>query len=175
MNATAESHKAEPAFRELLGELYERNGPVLTRQALRITGSPESAEDVLHNVFLKLLDPPPPRGFNRNPAGYLRQAVINEAIEAVRYRNRRTLMEANMEDSLISPSTAASRCNDEIQQRLADAISKLGTDVAALLALHYEAGLSCAEIAKVIGQSRARITMRLVRAPARTEQTDVRH
>jgi len=170
MTATVASNEAELAFRQQLGRLYQRNRQRLARVAAWVTGSPGDAEDVIHNVFVRLLDGPPPPGFDRNPQGYLRQAVIHEGIEAVRYRSRRAPLEVNMDGFLNFQPAAGCGGNDDTQQRLMDAISKLDPHVAALLALRYEVGLTCAEIGKVVGQSRARITMRLVRAQRRLKK-----
>jgi RNA polymerase sigma-70 factor (ECF subfamily) len=41
--------------REAFGELYERRGPALRRYALHMSGSPEAAEEVAHEVFIQLM------------------------------------------------------------------------------------------------------------------------
>ncbi len=41
--------------REAFGELYERRSPALRRYALHMTGSPTTAEEVAHEVFVQLM------------------------------------------------------------------------------------------------------------------------
>lgn len=41
--------------RDAFGELYERRGPALRRYALHMSGSPEAAEEVAHEVFIQLM------------------------------------------------------------------------------------------------------------------------
>src|SRR5688572_31940302 len=67
-------------------ELYERHYEGVFRAALRVTGSPADAEDVLQTVFLRVLA----RGGEVEelalPAAYLRRAAVNAAVDVLRRR-----------------------------------------------------------------------------------------
>ena len=60
-------------------ELYERHYAIVYRAALRITGNPADAEDILQTVFLRILN----QGSRLNPAelhqSYFRRSSANAA------------------------------------------------------------------------------------------------
>jgi hypothetical protein len=76
-----------PAAR--LAELYERNYEAVFRAALRMTGNPADAEDVLQTVFLRVMA----RGDGLEgvelPAAYFRRAAVNAAVDVLRRRDVR--------------------------------------------------------------------------------------
>ncbi len=67
-------------------ELYERHYETVFRAALRVTGNPADAEDVLQTVFLRVLA----RGGDVEvaplPAAYFRRAAVNAAVDLLRRR-----------------------------------------------------------------------------------------
>ena len=67
-------------------ELYELHSEAVFRAALRITGRPADAEDVLQTVFLRVLA----RGGEVEdvalPAAYFRRAAVNAAVDVLRRR-----------------------------------------------------------------------------------------
>ena len=69
-------------------ELYERHYEAVFRAALRVTGNPADAEDVLQTVFLRVLA----RGGDVEaaalPAAYFRRAAVNAAVDLLRRRAR---------------------------------------------------------------------------------------
>ena len=69
--------------------LYETHYADVYRAALRITGNPADAEDVLQTVFLRILGTSA-RGEElpaiRNPEAWLRRAACNAAIDILRRR-----------------------------------------------------------------------------------------
>ncbi len=69
-----------------LAELYERHHESVFRAALRVTGTPADAEDVLQTVFLRVLA----RGGDVEPSGltvaYFRRAAVNAAVDLLRRR-----------------------------------------------------------------------------------------
>ena len=65
--------------------LYERHYETVFRAALRVTGNPADAEDVLQTVFLRVLA----RGEDLRtalPAAYFRRAAVNAAVDVLRRR-----------------------------------------------------------------------------------------
>ena len=70
-------------------ELYERHYEAVFRAALRVTGNPADAEDVLQTVFLRVLA----RGGDVEdvalPAAYFRRAAVNAAVDVLRRRELR--------------------------------------------------------------------------------------
>jgi RNA polymerase sigma-70 factor (ECF subfamily) len=71
-------------------ELYERHYEAVFRAALRVTGNPADAEDVLQTVFLRVLASA--RGGDVEdvalPVAYFRRAAVNAAVDVLRRRAR---------------------------------------------------------------------------------------
>ena len=71
-------------------ELYERHYEAVFRAALRVTGNPADAEDVLQTVFLRVLARS--EGLSRStddaaaerPSAYFRRAAVNAAVDLLR-------------------------------------------------------------------------------------------
>ena len=58
-------------------EAYKRHYEVVFRAALRITGNPADAEDVLQTVFLRVLSRGEDAGTASLPVAYFRRAAVN--------------------------------------------------------------------------------------------------
>src|SRR4029079_2953918 len=67
-------------------ELYERHYEAVFRAALRVTGNPADAEDVLQTVFLRVLARPTDVETAALPAAYFRRAAVNAAVDVLRRR-----------------------------------------------------------------------------------------
>src|SRR3954467_3560883 len=65
---------------------YERHYEAVFRTALRVTGRPADAEDVLQTVFLRLLSGSEQDETARRPAAYFRRAAVNAAVDLLRRR-----------------------------------------------------------------------------------------
>ena len=66
--------------------LYERHCEAVFRTALRVTGRPADAEDVLQTVFVRLLSGTEHDEAARRPAAYFRRAAVNAAVDLLRRR-----------------------------------------------------------------------------------------
>src|SRR3954469_21839548 len=69
--------------------LYERHYEAVFRAALRVTGRPADAEDVLQTVFLRVLSGAEHEEAARRPAAYFRRAAVNAAVDLLRRRATR--------------------------------------------------------------------------------------
>jgi RNA polymerase sigma-70 factor, ECF subfamily len=139
-------------------ELYERHYAVVYRAAVRITGNPADAEDVLQTVFLRVLN----QGSRRNPAelhqAYFRRASANAAVDLL--RRRASHAESQLDD--VSPS-AAVESQPLLKERLRRAIATLEHDDAVLFLLRYVEGLSNGELAEMFDLDKNSIAVRLHR------------
>src|SRR6188474_2410928 len=73
-------------------ELYERHYEAVFRAALRVTGNPADAEDVLQTVFLRIIAQGAQGGDVEDvalPAAYFRRAAVNAAVDVLRRRELR--------------------------------------------------------------------------------------
>src|SRR5688572_33339993 len=66
--------------------LYERHYEAVFRAALRVTGRPADAEDVLQTVFLRVLSGSEQEDAAQRPAAYFRRAAVNAAVDLLRRR-----------------------------------------------------------------------------------------
>jgi RNA polymerase sigma-70 factor (ECF subfamily) len=79
--------------REHVQTLYERNGPALLAYALSLLQDRAAAEDVLHHVFMKLLQRKVV--ITGQPLHYLYRAVRNTALNYRRLHSREVELPAN--------------------------------------------------------------------------------
>ena len=117
---------------------YREHLLALTRLAWLLTGSPEKAEDTVHEVFLRYLrvDPPPD-----SPWSYLRRMVVNQVIDESRKSATEARFRPNQDLAFEDPAL------DETW----DALNRLPEDQRRALVLRYYADLPLAEIAEVMG------------------------
>jgi RNA polymerase sigma-70 factor, ECF subfamily len=139
-------------------ELYERHYDAVFRAALRVTGNPADAEDVLQTVFLRVLA----RGGDVEaaplPAAYFRRAAVNAAVDLLR---RRAVHAESVYDDL-APH-AAVQPPSLLKERLRRAIATLESDDATLFLLRHVEGLSIEELAGMFQLEKNNVAVRLHR------------
>src|SRR6187397_1750542 len=69
--------------------IFREHTKFIYRTAYRVTGNSEDAEDVLQNLFLKMLRRDLPPDFGSNPKAYLYRAAVNLSLNVVRNQARR--------------------------------------------------------------------------------------
>jgi RNA polymerase sigma-70 factor, ECF subfamily len=140
------------------GELYERHYEAVFRAALRVTGSPADAEDILQTVFLRLLA----RGGEIEdlalPAAYFRRAAVNAAVDVLRRREFRA--ESIYDD--LAPH-AAVQPSLLLKERLRRAVAALDSEDASLFLLRHVEGLSNEELAAMFQLEKNNVAVRLHR------------
>ena len=149
-----------------LDQMFRDNYHRVYRAAYGVTGRPEDAEDVVQNLFLRLLQRGFPPDVRSIAKGYLYRAAINLALDSVRSQRRQIIREsvASMQPAA---STRHSAANEEIEESLVKAVGELDPENAELLLLRYVENRSDAEIAKMRGASRGTIAVRLFRTRAK--------
>lgn len=140
---------------DVFEEVFRRYYPTVYGVLLRVTGSPDEAEDLAQEVFLRLYQRPVGFDADTNLGGWLYRVASNLGFNAVRSRRRfhhRLLRWARIERPMMSepinPATAVERRDtaDGVRRALADLSER---DRTALL-LRYS-GVSYAEIAATLG------------------------
>ena len=145
-------------------ELYDRHYEAVFRAALRVTGNPADAEDVLQTVFLRVLA----QGGNVEdvalPAAYFRRAAVNAAVDVLRRRELRA-------DSVYDDSAphAAVQSPLLLKERLRRAIAALDSEDASLFLLRHVEGLSIEELAGMFGMEKNNVAVRLHRIRLRLQ------
>ena len=139
-------------------ELYERHYEAVFRAALRVTGNPADAEDVLQTVFLRLMT----RGGDGQgvelPAAYFRRAAVNAAVDVLR---RRALRPESLDEDRAPP--AAVQPPVLLKERLRRALGILDRDDASLFLLRHVEGLSIEELAGMFQIEKNNVAVRLHR------------
>lgn len=151
----------EPA---VFADLYERHSEAVFRAALRVTGNPADAEDVLQTVFLRVLA----RGGELDLAGlsaaYLRRSAVNAAVDLL----RRRAVHAETEYDDHAPHAAVSPPG-LLKERLRRAIATLDAEEATLFLLRYVEGLSNEELAAQFQLEKNNVAVRLHRIRMRLQ------
>ena len=139
-------------------ELYEQHHEAIFRAALRVTGNPADAEDVLHTVFLRVLT----RGGDVEdvalPAAYFRRAAVNAAVDVLRRREMHA--ESAYDDR--APH-AAVQPPFLLKERLRRAIATLEPEDASLFLLRHVEGLELDELAAMFEIEKNNAAVRLHR------------
>jgi RNA polymerase sigma-70 factor (ECF subfamily) len=139
-------------------ELYERHYSMVYYAALRITGNPADAEDVLQTVFLRVFSQSNHLDPAQLPGAYFRRAAANAAVDLLR---RRVSHAESPFDEASPPAVIESQAL--LKERLRRAIAALEQSDAVVFLLRYVEGVSNAELAEMFGQEKNNIAVRLHR------------
>jgi len=148
----------------LFAGLYERHYEAVFQAALRVTGRPADAEDVLQTVFLRVLSGSEQEDAVRRPAAYFRRAAVNAAVDLLRRRTTRA--ETAYDDT--APH-AAVESGLLLKEQLRRAIAMLDSDDATLFVLRYVEGLSNQELADLFQLEKNNVAVRLHRIRLRLQ------
>jgi RNA polymerase sigma-70 factor (ECF subfamily) len=148
-------------------ELYERHYEAVFHAALRVTGNPTDAEDVLQTVFLRIIARGAQGGDVEDvalPAAYFRRAAVNAAVDVLRRRELRA-------DSVYDDSAphAAVQSPLLLKERLRRAIAVLDSEDASLFLLRHVEGLSIEELSGLFEIQKNNVTVRLHRIRLRLQ------
>jgi RNA polymerase sigma factor (sigma-70 family) len=144
--------------------LYERHYEAVFRAALRVTGRPADAEDVLQTVFLRVLSGSEQEDAAQRPAAYFRRAAVNAAVDLLR---RRTVRGETAYDD--AAPHAAVESGLLLKEQLRRAIATLDSEDATLFLLRYVEGLSNQELADMFQLEKNNVAVRLHRIRARLQ------
>jgi RNA polymerase sigma-70 factor (ECF subfamily) len=141
--------------------LYQQYSEAVYRTALRVTGNPADAEDVLQTVFVRILDHRLTIDHALAPERYLRRAATNAAIDLLRKKS--TQVERPIEDGRDYPAPDE---NLLLKERLRRAIARLPEADAELFVLCYLEGLTYDQLAEQFNLERGTVASRLYRIRA---------
>jgi RNA polymerase sigma-70 factor (ECF subfamily) len=164
MTAVSLAAGAEPSFVTRIPgfhDLFRRYSDAVYRTALRVTGNAADAEDVLQNVFLRILDRQNTVDPDWSPESYLRRAATNASIDLLRRKSsaQETAMEQGREYGGRESTVL-------LKERVRRALAKLPPPDAELFVLCYLEGYSYDELAKMFEVERGTIASRLFRIRA---------
>jgi RNA polymerase sigma-70 factor (ECF subfamily) len=140
--------------------IFEETHSLVFRTAYRMTGNAADAEDVLQQVFLRLLR----RGSTAEPLdnqeSYLRRAAINLSLDTI--RNRQDSRSVPLDEAPPLPSIQGQN-QSELQDSLRRALATLSGRAAEVFALRYFEGYKNQEIAKMLALSQVQVAVLLFR------------
>ena len=142
-------------------EVYRRYGPALVRKAERILQSHEDALDLVHTLFVELLE-----NEQLPDLPYLYRATTNRCLNHLRDQQNRTRLLARQDPTLRGP--VRTRCDDQVVgfDLLAKLVDRMDEAAAEVVVYRFFDDLSLEEIAQLCGQSRRTVSKRLERARA---------
>lgn len=147
-----------------VARLYERHYETVFRAALRVTGNPADAEDVLQTVFVRVLS----QGANVDdgalPPAYFRRAAINAAVDVLRRREIRAESSSSDDQALYAVQPPLL-----LKEQLRRAVATLDVDDASLFLLRHVEGLSIEELAGMFEMEKNNVTVRLHRIRQRLQ------
>jgi RNA polymerase sigma-70 factor (ECF subfamily) len=145
-------------------ELYERHYEAVFRAALRITGNPADAEDVLQTVFLRVMAHGGDCEDVEQPAAYFRRAAVNAAVDVLRRRELRAQSghDTRSPHAVVQPSLL-------LKEQLRRALATLDGEDASLFLLRHVEGLSIEELAGMFQLEKNNISVRLHRIRLRLQ------
>ena len=159
-----------PGFRDL----YEQHSRSVYLTALRVTGNPADAEDVLQTVFLRVFDGQIALDAAGAPGAYLRRAAANASIDIL--RRKKTRGETEIDESREPGNRSGLRLAGSgesdlvLKERLRDALGRIPAESAELFVLCYLEGYSYDELADLFQLERGTVASRLHRIRAKLQR-----
>src|SRR5262245_48194166 len=115
-------------------DAYERHFEAVFRAALRVTGNPADAEDVVQTVFLRALSRHEPQDIAARPAAYFKRGAVNAAVDLLR---RRAVRAEKIYDDTAPHAAVELEPAWLLKEQLRRAITTLDNDDATLFLLRY--------------------------------------
>lgn len=146
-------------------ELYERHYEAVFRAAMRVTGNPADAEDVLQTVFLRVLSQGEGKEADRRPTAYFRRAAVNASVDLLRRRasHGETVYDDQVPRDGVEPPLL-------LKERLRRAIAAIDSEDATLFLLRHVEGLSNEELAGMFQLEKNNVAVRLHRIRRRLQK-----
>ena len=141
-----------------VGQLYRQHAPALHRRIRRFYEGQE-AEEVLHEVFLVVLERVDQFRGEASPSTWLYRVATNHCLN--RLRNHRRRQELWLESKQDLWYASRSGAHQESSMQLAQLWRDLPQELVAIGVYHYVDGMTHGEIARMLGVSRRTIGNRL--------------
>ena len=138
-------------------EMYERHYEAVFRAALRVTGNPADAEDVLQTVFLRVLARVDVEAAELT-AAYFRRAAVNASVDLLRRRavHAESVYDDEAPHAAVQPPLL-------LKEQLRRAIATLDGEDATIFLLRHVEGLSLEELAGMFQLEKNNVAVRLHR------------
>lgn len=149
-------------------QLYRLHYAALHYASFRILGDSQAAEDVVHQVFLKLWEQRDRVKVSNNPGGYLRRSVINTSLNYLKKHRHLTPMDEIAEHDLVEETSCSTEQQQQaILEKLHLTVDSLPPKCRLIFSLSRYEGLSNQEIADHLGVTRKTVENQLNKAFSR--------
>jgi RNA polymerase sigma-70 factor (ECF subfamily) len=139
-----------------INSLYQVYGTRVLKRARRLLASDQAAEDAMQEVFVRLLSAHEQVLLHREPLAWLYRVTTNLCMNKLRDDRRRTkLVERNV------ARDAALASNAEVRAVVVDIMERVPRELQEIAIYYYADGMTCEEIASLVGVSRRTIGNRL--------------
>ncbi len=157
-----------------LERLFREHHATVMHAAYRITGNATDAEDVLQNVFMRLLSRGADSAAMENVPAYLHRAAVNAALDLVRGRHEGQQFSIDAHAPCLAAAGEAAPDRQQEAREMRDlvrrAIAHLAPRTAEIFALHYFEGYSNPQIASMLDLTAAGVAVTLHRARTRLQE-----
>jgi len=140
-------------------ELYTLHRAGVYRVALKFTRNTDDAEDVVQNVFLRMMRNGALPDLGRSPGAYLKRAAANAAIDLIRKRMQ-------MAETVLPMDHHAPKASFVEERHVTQVLERLSPENAKLFEMHYRGGFKDAELANSFGIKVGTVKSRLNRIRA---------
>ena len=142
--------RARRGDRQAIGLLYQRFGKACYNLALRLTGNPAAAEDVVQEVFVKLIDAIARYRGDAPFGAWLKRMTANAAIDQLRAQRFR---DDGDPETVLAEISAITDVNPDTSHDLWTLLQRLPSRARAVLLLHEVEGYTHREMAELFGQT----------------------
>lgn len=136
--------------RDALRQIYEKYHRDLLKVAMVLTGQAQTAEDIVHDVFVRFAGSVPRLSLTGSLKGYLVVGTLNGVRDhrrRSRRRGERSLDEAAAVISTVRPPDQWAVMSEELK-RLSDAMAQLPHEQREVITLHMQSGMTFRTIAR---------------------------
>ena len=137
--------------------LYDRYKPLVLRRVLRFYKG-EEADDIVHEVFVKIMEKPDAFRGESSVATWLYRVTTNHCLNRLRNQKRRRELMSEHAPTLSYRRQKASQHATALLEQLWDQLTE---ELRQIAVYYYVDGMTQAEIARVVGVSRRTVGNRL--------------
>ncbi len=144
-----------PLRSDAFDTIYRQHAPGAFRRARRLLGSDADAYEVVHDIFLSLLERPEQYSGDSRMSTFIYSAITHACLNCI--RNRRTRLRLLRDRWLGRDSEARRQKTPEALSILRSALQRMPVPLGEVAVYYYMDGLSHQEIARILGCSRRQV------------------
>ena len=150
-------------------QVYQRYAKAMYQVAMRITGHPDDAEDVMQEAFIKAFDKLDTFKATASFGAWLKRIVINEALSYL--RKQRKFEDIENQNIAIEPEPVIELNDKNVKiEVLMEAINRLKDNYRIAINLHFIEGYDYEEMTRILNLSYANVRTLVSRAKHKLKQ-----